>query len=133
MNILLIEDNCDKAAEIVNAVQAAGHACTWITGMAQVAEEATAFLPGGGTGVVRLRGYEVALVDGCLVGNLYGWNIVPSLVRCGVVCIGISGGGDFNPDLRRAGAQLACPKERVVANLGQLLGDAMKLRPATPA
>lgn len=131
MNVLLIEDNCAKATEIVNAVQAAGHTCNWVTGMLQVGEEATAILPSGNTGTIRLREYEVALVDGCLVGELYGWDIVPSLVRCGVICIGISGGGDFNPKLRQAGARLACPKERVIANLGQLLGEAVTLRSAS--
>lgn len=90
MSILLIEDDCAKACEIVNALQAAGRTCEWITGLVQTGEHTTAILPSGGAALVRLRDYKAVLVGDFLVGQLSVWSIAPSLLRCGILCIGIS-------------------------------------------
>ncbi len=129
MNILLVEDNVERALEIKSALVAAGHTVTWIVGVQTLAEETAGILQDKSTVTFRVRDFQIAFMDGSLVGKFYGWTIIPLLVRCGVLCIGISGGGDFNPDMRRAGALLACKKEDVVANLASLLKQASDLLP----
>jgi len=133
MKVLLIEDSPCFARPIKGALEAAGHAVTWIIGAERVeAHQVIGILPGHDAPptvdswdgdasrlvAVGLSDIDFALIDGGLAGPVKcGADIIPTLVDSGILCAGISGAGAANPLLTEAGARLALPKEYVVLAL----------------
>lgn len=133
MRILLIEDMAGFAKPIQEFLEAAGHAVTWVTGATRLdatsltgilaspdADPLTDNWDGDASRLVAvdLAGFELALVDGGLIGPVKdGAEIVPHLVAQGITCVAISGGGAGNPRLTAAGASAALPKELVILAL----------------
>lgn len=116
MKVLLIEDDLAKGQPIVAALQAKGHEVTWILGIVRGTRESfETHTPDGGTGEIRLADFAVAFVDYKLKGfHDKGTKLIRYLLINEVFCIGISGAGEFNPQLLEAGAHHALPKEHVV-------------------
>lgn len=151
MNILLIEDMAGFAQPIKACLEAMGHGVTWIIGAKELkANQVVGILAsrraqpmddswdGDASRLVtvELGDIDLALVDGGLIGPIKnGWDIVPTLVANGIVCVAISGGGGGNPELEKAGARLSVPKELVVRALKDGVLDLRKalVRPATVA
>lgn len=114
VRVLLIEDKLSEALRMKSALEELGHSVTHVTGASEL----------NGDMIVSFKGesifpgdYDVALVDAALEGQFHGWHFVPPLIRGGVMCIAISAGGQFNPMVQSAGAQMAMPKEDVVPAL----------------
>jgi hypothetical protein len=133
MHILLIEDMSGFALPIKACLEAMGHSVTWVIGVAKLRKNQVVGILASANAeplmdswdgetsrllTVKLRGVDLALVDGGLAGPIKnGWDIVPTLVANGIVCVGISGAGGGNPSLKKSGAKLNVPKEFVILAL----------------
>jgi hypothetical protein len=151
MNILLIEDMAGFAQPVKACLEAMGHGVTWIIGAKELKKNQVVGILASRRAqpmddswdgdasrlvTVELDDIEIALVDGGLIGPIKnGWDIVPTLVADGIVCVAISGGGCGNPQLEKSGALLSVPKEFVVRALEDGVLDLRNVlvRPATVA
>jgi len=151
MNILLIEDMAGFALPIKACLEAMGHSVIWIIGAAGLRKNQVVGILASANAkplddswdgepsrllTVELKRIDLALVDGGLIGPFKnGWDIVPTLVANGIICVGISGGGGGNPSLTKSGARLDVPKEFVILALRHAalnLGEAL-VQPAQVA
>lgn len=141
MNILLIEDMAGFAVPIQQALEARGHTVTWFIGATSIDETTVVGIlakpdakpmesedPFDGDPSrlrsARLADFELALVDGGLVGPVKnGVDFVAKLTLAKVPSISISGGGAGNPPLIKAGAFAGLPKEHVLLAVTQGLLD----------
>jgi CheY-like chemotaxis protein len=120
---LIIEDKVSEAQRIKAALETLGHSVVHITGANELRN---GVIVSRNHEIINPGEFDVAFVDATLDGLYHGWHLAPLLLNAGVVCIAISAGGQFNPMVQAAGAQLAMPKEEVVPDLedGRLdLGD----------
>lgn len=117
--VLLVEDDLTKGANIKAALEAKGHEVVWILGIVRGSRQSfETHTPEGGTGVIQLADFQIALVDGILKGHHSdGKKLIRPLLQNNIVCIGISGEGEHNPGLIAAGAASGIPKEDVVGAL----------------
>jgi DNA-binding response OmpR family regulator len=107
MRVLIIEDEPLNAMCFEDALDAAGHAVTVIAGACKKDDGLVGFGNGGDL-ALDLTAFDFAVVDGNLIGDMKGWEIVPILVAAGITCIGIS--GDCNDKIVAAGAKAAFAK-----------------------
>ncbi len=114
VRVLLVEDKISEAQKIKSALEKMGHTVTHIIGANDLS----------GNNIVSRSNenidpanFDVAFLDATLDGVYHGWHFAPILVDAGVLCIAISAGGQFNPMVEKAGAQMAMPKEEVVPDL----------------
>ena len=111
---LIIEDKISEAQRIKAALETLGHSVVHITGANELKD---GVIVSRNHEVINPREFDVAFVDATLDGLYHGWHLAPVLLNAGVVCIAISSGGQFNPMVQAAGAQLAMAKEEVVPDL----------------
>lgn len=142
MNILLVEDMAGFALPITACLESMGHTVTWIIGATELRKKQVVGILASANAdpmndtwdgdksrllAVDLAGYDLALVDGGLVGPIKdGWDIVPTLVANRIVCVAISGAGGGNPSLMKSGCRLDLPKEFVVLALRRGVLDPME-------
>lgn len=107
MRVLIVEDEPLNAMCFEDALLAAGHQVTVIAGASLSGGKLVGFGNDGDL-PLDLTAFDCAAVDGNLVGDMKGWEIVPILVAAGITCIGIS--GDCNEKIVAAGAKAAFAK-----------------------
>lgn len=107
MRVLVIEDEPLNAMCFEDALDAAGHQVTVIAGAQSAGDKLVGFGNDGDL-PLDLTAFDIAVVDGNLIGDMKGWEIVPILVAAGITCIGVS--GDCNDKIVAAGAKAAFAK-----------------------
>lgn len=117
MRVLLIED-CPLNQMMVEDALADDHAVTTIAGVVRQGEKLIG-LGNEGDIALDLSAFDCAVVDGKVLGDLMGWQIVPLLVAAGITCIGIS--GDSNDKIIAAGAKTAFDKPYSVRSLREAI------------
>jgi DNA-binding response OmpR family regulator len=105
MNILLFEDDPGMSTCICDMLEARGRNVTALYGIKCFnREKIIGITPGGANVELSLADYDLAVVDGKLVGDYDGWDVVPHLVDEGVVCIAHSSEDAFNRRMKDQGA-----------------------------
>lgn len=107
MRILVIEDEPLNAMVFEDALMADGHEVTVIGGAFQQGNQLIGYGNDGDL-PLDLTAFDFAVVDGKLLGDMKGWEIVPLLVAQGITCIGVS--GDSNDKIVAAGAKASFDK-----------------------
>jgi CheY-like chemotaxis protein len=107
MRVLIIEDEPLNQMSFEDALVDAGHEVTVIGGASLEGGQLIGFGNDGDL-ALDLTKFDFAVVDGNLIGDMKGWEIVPLLVAAGITCIGIS--ADCNDKIVAAGAKAAHAK-----------------------
>ncbi len=123
MRILIIEDEPLNAMVFEDALVHAGHEVTVIGGAFQKGNQLIGFGNDGDL-PLDLSAFDFAVVDGNLIGDMKGWEIVPLLVAAGITCIGVS--GDCNDKIVAAGAKAAFAKPFSIRQLPQAVEELSK-------
>ncbi len=118
MRVLIIEDEPLNQMVFEDALAAAGHEVTVIGGAFQQGDQLIGFGNDGDL-PLDLSAFDYAVVDGNLIGDMKGWEIVPLLTAAGITCIGIS--GDCNDKILAAGAKDAYAKPFSIRQLPQAI------------
>ncbi|MDR3613851.1 MAG: hypothetical protein P4L53_09790 [Candidatus Obscuribacterales bacterium] len=105
MKIILFEDDAGISTSISDMLEARGHVVMALYGIKRFKREKIIGITPDGLNVeVTLADYDLAVVDGKLVGDYYGWDIVPYLVDEDVLCIAHSSEAAFNRRMQEHGA-----------------------------
>ena len=121
MRILIVEDAACMALPMQTTLSQQGHQVDWISGVrtftpfigiTEDKQEVRHDIP-----VNDVSGYDLALVDGQLLGKIEGPAIVSFLSSRGVTCVAISSKHDFNADMVRSGATAGFIKQCLFAAL----------------
>lgn len=118
MRILVIEDEPLNQMVFEDALVDAGHEVTLIGGATEQGNQLIGFGNDGDL-PLDLTAFDFAVVDGNLIGDMKGWEIVPLLVAAGITCIGIS--GDCNDKIVAAGAREAFAKPFSIRKLPEAI------------
>ncbi len=118
MRILIIEDEPLNQMVFEDALVDAGHEVTAIAGASQQGDQLIGFCNNGDL-PLDLTAFDFAVVDGNLIGDMKGWEIVPILVAAGITCIGVS--GDCNDKIVAAGAKAAYAKPFSIRQLPEAI------------
>lgn len=106
LKVLLIEDDEDTAMAITEALEGSRHKVTAVRSVAAVKDGLLDAVDWSNKPVeIGLNAFQLALVDGHLPGRHQGWDVVPTLVKVGIVCVGISSSRDKHGQLIAAGAE----------------------------
>ncbi len=106
-----------------DALADAGHEVTVIGGASQQGDQLIGFGNDGDL-PLDLSAFDYAVVDGNLIGDMKGWEIVPLLVAAGITCIGVS--GDCNDRIIAAGAKAAFAKPFSIRQLPDAIEELSK-------
>jgi DNA-binding response OmpR family regulator len=123
MRILIIEDEPLNQMVFEDALVHAGHEVTVIGGAFQEGNQLIGFGNDGDL-PLDLTAFDYAVVDGNLIGDMKGWEIVPLLTAAGITCIGIS--GDCNDKIIAAGAKTAFNKPFSIRQLPEAVAALAK-------
>lgn len=107
MRVLVIEDEPLNAMCFEDALMGDNHEVTVIAGVIRQGDQLIG-LGNEGDMPLDLSAFDFAVVDGKVLGDLMGWEIVPLLVAAGITCIGVS--GDSNDKIVAAGAKTSFNK-----------------------
>lgn len=123
MRVLLIEDLAEPAQDIIAALNDLGCDVSWITGVVDISThkffDEFDGIAGSANGAEQLdlRDFHIALLDFEIEGSYNGSELVHSLRKSGVVCVGISAKADLNGEIMAAGAHLSVPKHVIADQL----------------
>lgn len=123
MRVLIIEDEPLNQMCFEDSLVAAGHEVTVIGGAYQQDNQLIGFGNDGDL-PLDLTAFDYAVVDGNLIGDMKGWDIVPLLVAAGITCIGIS--GNCNDKIVAAGARAAFAKPFSMRQLPEAIENLSK-------
>jgi len=121
MRILIVEDAACIALPMQATLSQQGHQVDWISGVrsfepfigiTEDKQDVKHDVP-----VNDASGYDLALVDGQLLGKIEGPAVVSFLSSKGVTCVAISSKHDFNADMVRNGAAVGFIKHALFAAL----------------
>ena len=121
-NILVIEDWAPIAKAIKALLEGAGHTVTWLVGASAYQNTDGGFILSGLTAdgqtvTIDCRQFQLAFVDGQLLGAIQGPELVNLLVHSNVVCLGMSTETRLNNEMMAVGATMAFKKPVVLAGL----------------